>query len=108
MHQGVYREGKKALFIDALSNLSIDILILLKAINDNSAKDRNASLAISYIRERAKYDGVEYLMANLRNLERYNLVEIKRPDVTMDFYANYSVFYGKLGKEFISFIMDYC
>ncbi len=102
-------EGKKLLFIDALSNLPLDSTMLLMDIDKMCSKRGNANITVQHIKQRYDYykDPI-YLMANLRSLERYNLVEVITPGVVKDpDYSNYTVIYGSFGRDFILFIMAY-
>jgi len=103
------KKDKKLLFIDCLANLPLDSLLLLKTIDEGVAKDRAADFPFSWIRDRAKYNDSDYLMANLKRLERYYLIEIKVGDIwsESDRYGNYSINYDKFGKAFLSFITQY-
>lgn len=101
-------EGKKNLFVECLSSLTMDSILLIGTIDRLSSKENNKSnLTFSVIREKTKYDDYCYLMANLKTLERYNLVEIYDPQSKMPFYGNYTVIFNELGREFVSFIISY-
>ncbi len=100
-------EGRKLLFVDCLSSLSVDSLILLKTIHDMYSPNRAASLTFEHIQQQSGYEDSHYLMANLKTLERYHLIEITVPQIKVKDYGNYAIIYGKFGKDFISFILDY-
>lgn len=100
-------QGKKLLFINCLSDISTDAIILLGLIDKMCVRDKDARLTFRQINQRSEYKDYSYLMANLKMLERCNLVEIEIPTVKEDNYDNYVVKYRTFGKEFISFVMDY-
>lgn len=100
-------ESKKLLFLDALSNLSIGNLSLLKLVDDMSSSVGEARFNFSQIQQRANNIEPNFLMAQIKALERYHLVESVRPGIIVDNYANYLVVYGNFGRDFISFIMQY-
>lgn len=101
------KEGKKQLFIDSLSNLSVDSLLLLKLISESTAQNKDARISVHQLKQRGNYDDINYLMANLRSLERYHLITIIRPTGVEGDYGGYFIIYGEFGKNFISFIRDY-
>lgn len=106
--KGDIEEGRKILFIDALSDLSIDSLILLASINDMSSGNREAHLSFLQIKHTSGYNDINYLVANLKSLEKYNLIELIKGQIRQEnSYEHYAVIYGNFGKGFISFIMDY-
>jgi len=100
-------EGKKLLFIDALSSLISDSIILLININKMCSNQGNARITLQEIKQRYDYQQPDYLMANLRSLGRYNLVEVITPEIKEQNYSNYTIIYGSFGRDFISFISDY-
>ena len=98
-------ENKKLLFIDALSNLPVDTLILLKQIADMGIRRRDTRYSFEAILNESKND--EHLLAaQLKALERYNLVVIIRA-TGMETYRHDLIIYGRFGKEFINFTTSY-
>lgn len=97
--------SKKLLFIDALSSLSVDMLILLKLIHDMSFNQQK--LRFNFVQIQKQFDSERnLLMAELKALERCNLVDILLPSGAQS-YENSLIIYGNFGKDFIHFIMKY-
>lgn len=106
-------KGKKILFVDCLSGLSEESILLLILIDRMCNKRGNKRLTFREIQKECKCTDIDYLMANLKALDRFSLIEI--PSTTPvreageeNYYANYPVNHRPFGEEFISFIMEYC
>jgi len=97
-------QERKEFFLNLVDNLTVTNLSILAKIHEISEKDKTSRMNFATIMAKTKGNGPLFIMANMRALEQYNLIEITVPPIPAADYGNYAIRYTRLGEEFLKFI----